>query len=539
MAILSQATFLDLVNDGSDFVTASDVLVAGAAVGLRFPDGFQFGVATAAYQVEGAWNVSATVGLRFPDGFQFGVATAAYQVEGAWNVSDKTPSMWDDWTQQNPHKIPDGSTGDVACNSYNKWPEDIRMLKDLGVDYYRFSISWPRLLPTGLPNKISQDGARYYNQLIDALLRNRIQPYVTIYHWDMPRRIYNMGGWQNPLMITWFGDFARVVFSLFGDRVKTWLTINEPVLVCDVSSQGWGPGKEDPEIGIHLCARHVLLAHARAYEIYGEFRESQKGRLSIANQYMWHEPEDPGDEHIAELVRQYMIGRYTHPIFSAEGGWPPAVERHLAKNSRDEGHAISRLPPFSKQEVERIRGSFDFLAFNHYTSQAVRAARGGEAPGARGPMFDVRELGARTRGRAEWRAAGNGWLYVYPEGLRKLLGWLKQNYGDVEIIITENGYSTAARSLQDDDRLQYYRDYLKQLLLAIKEDGANVTAYTAWSLMDNFEWVDGYTSKFGIYDVDFSDPERKRRPRKSALFYRDVIRTRSLDVPDPHVKDEL
>ncbi|XP_061724124.1 myrosinase 1-like [Cydia pomonella] len=475
---------------------------------------------------------------RFPDGFKFGVATAAYQIEGSWNVSDKSPSMWDDWTQQNPHLIPDGSTAEVACDSYNRWEEDIRMLKDLGVDYYRFSISWPRLLPTGLPNQISQDGVRYYNTLINALLQNGIQPYVTIYHWDMPRRIYNMGGWQNPLMITWFGDLARVMFSLFGDRVKTWLTINEPLLVCDVSSQGWGPGKKDTEIGLHLCTRHVLLAHARAYEIYGEFREQQKGRLSIANQFMWYEPEGPGDEEITELVLQYMNGRHAHPIFSKEGGWPPAVERHVAKSSRDAGYGLSRLPPFSEEEIEYIRGSFDFLAFNHYTSQTVRAARPGEPVGG-DAFFDVPELRARTQGRPGWPAAENGWLYVYPEGLRKILGWLKQNYGDIDIIITENGYSTSVRSLQDDDRLHYYREYLKQLLLAIEEDGVNVVAYTAWSLMDNFEWTDGYTSKFGIYDVDFSDPERRRRPKKSALFYREVIRTRSLDVPDPHIKDEL
>ncbi|XP_048484019.1 cytosolic beta-glucosidase-like [Plutella xylostella] len=208
--------------------------------------------------------------LAFPPGFKWGAATAAYQVEGAWNVSDKTPSIWDTFTHKYPERIEDGSSGDVACDSYRLWERDIEMAKELGLDYYRFSISWPRLVPNGFADQVSEDGKNYYNKLIDGLLANGIEPVVTLYHWDLPQRLQDYGGWLNPLISDWFADYARVAFSLFGDRVTTWLTINEALVVC---TYGYGmgvlaPGISENDYGKYVCIKNIVMAHGKAYRVY-------------------------------------------------------------------------------------------------------------------------------------------------------------------------------------------------------------------------------------------------------------------------------
>ncbi|XP_053618473.1 myrosinase 1-like [Plodia interpunctella] len=479
--------------------------------------------------------------LAFPPGFKFGAATSAYQVEGSWNVTDKGVSIWDTFTHRHDSSVFNQNTGDVACDSYTHYKRDVQMAEEMGLQFYRFSLSWPRLLPTGFSNRISEDGKRYYNELIDELLRNGIEPMVTIYHWDLPQTIQNLGGWTNPLIVDWFGDYARNVYSLFGDRVKTWITINEPLIACDLSYNTGllAPGIVSPGLGSYLCNKHVMLAHATAYRIYDEeFRVWQNGKVSFTNQLIWTEGDTEHDETDAEIMRQFMIGLCSHPVYSAEGGWPRIIEELVAEKSISEGYKNSKLPVFSSEEIEFIRGTFDFYSLNYYTARTVRRARAGEVVGPY-PLFGAPDLDLVLGIRPHWKESHSASFQIYPEGLRHILTWLKKNYGDLEFFILENGFaSKPGLELQDDERIQFIHDHLEQVLLSIYEDGADVRGYTAWSIMDNFEWHDGYNIAFGLYAVDFNDPQRTRTPRKSAKYYERVIKSHSL-VPVGAVKDDL
>ncbi|XP_063530796.1 myrosinase 1-like [Cydia strobilella] len=485
----------------------------------------------------------ATTARRFPAGFKLGSATAAYQVEGGWNASDKGESIWDRFVHSRPEVISDRSNGDVACDSYHRWREDIQLLVDLNMDFYRFSIAWPRVLPTGFPNRVSKEGVRYYSDLIDGLLEKGIEPLVTLYHWDLPQPLQDLGGWTNPQIVDWFTDYARVVFELFGARVNTWLTINEPQSICDGGYSGLlAPGMESAQRGAYLCTKHVLLAHAKAYRLYEkEFKPKYvKGQVSLTNHMMWYEPETDQDVELTELVKDYSIGRYSHPIFSAAGGWPPALERYIAQKSREEGEPRSRLPPFTQEEIELIRGSYDYLGLNHYTTKTVRAAAPGEDTGTF-ITGGTKEVAVKLGVRPEWPTATSTWLSIYPEGFRSLLSYIKQQYGNVKIFIMENGVSGSGEELDDQNRVDYYRDYLAQVLLAIEQDGVDVVGYTAWSLMDNFEWMDGYQSRFGLHHVDFTSPSRTRTARRSARYMAAVARTKDIDAQyhfDARMADE-
>ncbi|XP_028172587.1 myrosinase 1-like isoform X2 [Ostrinia furnacalis] len=468
--------------------------------------------------------------LEFPPGFKFGAATASYQIEGAWNASDKTANIWDEFTHKHRDRVKDGSNGDVACDSYHQWERDVEMAAELGLDFYRFSLSWTRLLPTGFGHAVSEDGKTYYNKLIDALLAKGIEPVVTLYHWDMPQRFQDLGGWANPLVVDWFAAYARVAFDLYADRVKTWITINEPVIVCDASYSGFlAPAVRDDEVGVYLCNKNILLAHAKAWRIYDvEFRPKYKGQISWSNHLVWFEPASKAEKEMTALAMEHCAGRYSHPIFSKQGGWPPALEKFIAEKSIKEGFRRSRLPAFTNEEIELIRGTYDFYGLNHYTSKVVRLPRPGETPTG-WPLYGSPELGVILEARPQWKPTSCSWLKQNPKGFRNLLVWLKEQYGDQKFLVTENGFPTTGSNLDDTERVQFYKDYLTQMLLAMKKDNVNVVGYTAWSLMDNFEWVDGYSNKFGLYEVNFTDPERPRVPRRSATFYADVIKNRALD----------
>ncbi|XP_013137877.1 PREDICTED: myrosinase 1-like [Papilio polytes] len=479
---------------------------------------------------------------RFPAGFKFGAATSSYQIEGAWNVSGKSESIWDRLTHSKPSIITDGATGDVACNSYYNWEDDINIAAELGLHFYRFSLSWPRLLPTSFIDKISADAINYYNELIDGLIKKGIEPVVTLYHWDLPQRIQDLGGWANPYITDWFADYARVAYKLFGDRVKTWITVNEPLVACDIAYNTgfFAPGIKDPEFGNYLCGKNMLLAHAKAWRVYDEeFRSKYHGKVALTNQIFWHMSENKEDEELTERIRQYMTGMYSHPIYSKDGGWPPELEKIIAENSKKQGFVRSRLPPFSKEEIDLIKGTYDYYGMNYYTSRMVRKAKDGESFGSWPLQDGAVELGAVMTVKPDWRKAASMWLWSYAPGLRHKLVWLKKTYGDVEILILENGVSSFSGQLDDDFRVKYYKDHLEQLWLAITEDKVNVTAYAAWTMIDNFEWCDGYNVKFGLYDVDMNDPKRTRTPRASAKYYSKVIRSHSLDVDKYNPKAEL
>lgn len=232
------------------------------------------------------------------------------------SITDKGLSIWDDVTHNDPKAVIDHSTGDVACDSYRLWKRDIEMLLELGVDFYRFSISWPRLLPTGFSDKISQDGLNYYNNLIDELIKHNITPIATIYHWDLPLRLQDLGGWPNPLIVDYFEDYARVCFESFGDRVKTWITINEPPNICFQGyGQSWAdgglaPGIDDHGVADYLCGHSIIKAHARAYHLYNNtYKPTQKGRVGISLTAPWviAETDSPKDKYAADTMMQFQV----------------------------------------------------------------------------------------------------------------------------------------------------------------------------------------------------------------------------------------
>lgn len=462
--------------------------------------------------------------LRFPPNFLLGAATAAYQIEGAWNVSDKGESSWDRFSHT-PGHVYNNDTGDVAADSYHKYKEDIALLKNLGFKAYRFSVSWTRILPTGFPNKISEDGVQYYHNVINEMLAQNITPLMTIYHWDHPQVFEDAGGWTNSEMVDWFGDFARVVFREYGDKVKLFIPINEPISICiDGYSRGaHAPGKTLHGFGEYLCIHHIIKAHARAYRIYeSEFKEKQKGQVGFMVNLAAYMPKSDADANFTELAYQFNVGWTMHPVYSKEGDYPQVMKEMIAKKSMEQGFMRSRLPSFDEDWIKYIRGASDFLAVNHYTSQLVTNGTMGLIPS------QENDVGVLALADPFWKKSASKWLRVVPEGMRVMLNYLAKNYGNPTMYITENGVSDLG-TLDDDDRIYYFREYLKQMLLAIYVDGVNVKGYTLWSLMDNFEWDKGYRERFGIVSVDFSDPNRTRILKKSASWWQNVIAEGKLD----------
>ncbi|CAG9784196.1 unnamed protein product [Diatraea saccharalis] len=401
--------------------------------------------------------------------------------------------MWDHQVHLNPSPIVDGSTGDDAAKSYYLYERDVEMLRDMGVDFYRFSLSWPRILPTGFSNQINPAGVDYYNKLIDELLKHNIEPVVTIYHWDLPQRFQELGGWANPSSVDWFGDFSRVAYSFFGDRVKHWVTINEPTQICYF---GYGhlmlaPYLNFKGVGDYMCSKNVLLAHARAYHIYDdEFRKSQGGAAFISLSASWFEPLSEEHKDAAAEARFFDLDHYAYPIFSKTGGWHPIFKEKIDKKSVDQGFLRSRLPEFSDEEIKYIQGTSDYFGLNHYTTSYIY--RNSSVDG----VFEVPsrddDIGVLTYQPITWLSGTpNSYVKMVPWGFYNLLTYIKEQYDNPPVYITENGCSTGT-GWNDEFRVTYYRSYLSALLDAL-EDGCDVRAYTAWSLMDNFEWTSGYT----------------------------------------------
>ncbi|GBP54370.1 Myrosinase 1 [Eumeta japonica] len=478
--------------------------------------------------------------VQFPETFMFGVSTSAYQVEGGWDTDDKSPSIWDVSVHKDPCWIANCSSGDVADDSYHLYERDVAMLAELGVDFYRFSISWPRVLPEG-PGRIgarSAAGFAYYRRLIAQLKQRGIQPFVTLYHWDLPQYLQDLGGWTNPLIVDWFTDYARVVFEELGDDVKFWITINEPWTFCWF---GYGlstlaPRVNSSAVGTYLCAKHVVLAHAKVYRMYNEeFKQKQNGVVGMSNCLFWYEPatDSKNDSEAVNDILEFEGGLYINPIYSKSGDFPQVVKERVAKKSAEQGYSKSRLPELTPDEIVYVRGAYDFLGVNHYsTFVAYRNASANYSTNilygtAKGPSY-LDDITTALTLNPEWPKASVAPTTTYnPTGFYKLLAYLKKKYDNPPIIVTENGWPTAP-GLNDEDRVKYLRGYLEALHRAV-EDGSDVRGYTAWSLMDNFEWTNAYNQRFGLYEVDFESARRERTPRKSAFVYREVVRARAVD----------
>ncbi|KAL2481845.1 Beta-glucosidase 17 [Abeliophyllum distichum] len=489
-----------------------------------------------------ARNASRKVTRRdFSEDFVFGTATSAYQHEGAAAAGGRGLSIWDTFTLKTPGKVKDNSNANVSVDTYHRYEEDVKLMKKIGLDAYKFSISWSRVLPGGrLSAGVNKEGIKYYNNLIDTLLAHGIEPYVTLFHWDLPQALEDeYGGFLCPQIIKDFCEFVSLCFWEFGDRVKNWITLNDPWTFCFggyvMGSFAPGRGSSSAEhvkgsIACHrgtkshacngnpgtepyLVAHNLLLAHAAAVDLYKQtFQQHQEGKIGITLFSKWFEPlhDNELDEEAATRAFDFMLGWFLEPLSS--GDYPRSMRKLVG----------SRLPSFSKEESKLLKGSFDFLGLNYYTATYVKSAS--NSP-------DV-EVSYTTDPRVTYTSeevpigpkAASDWLYIYPQGIYKLLVYVKEVYKVPFIYITENGVDeindtnhTISEARVDDIRIKYHQDHLLCIRNAIKA-GVNVKGYFIWSLFDSFEWNEGYTVRFGIFHVNFKDGHLARFPKFSALW---------------------
>ena len=408
----------------------------------------------------------------FPEGFMWGTATASYQVEGGWNEGGKGVSIWDEFTHREPSPVDDASTGDVACDSYHKYKEDVALMKEMGLNSYRFSISWSRILPDGIGAK-NQEGIDYYNAVIDELLAAGIEPAVTLYHWDLPQALENQGGWLNATIADWFEEYSRVCFEEFGDRVKFWITLNEPWVT---ATMGYGVGTMAPGVmGIgtltYIVAHNEIRAHARAVQAYKTDYANQNGKIGITLSIGWKEPEhplDPTHQEASETAMMFDIGWYSEPIFN-HGMYPEIMRQKIDIKSSAQGFPESRLPSFSDTESSMIAGSSDFIGINMYTSSLVYPK---EEPIDDPAYFYDDDV--ESYQDPDWYASGSDWLKVTPWGLRSVMNWVKDHYGNIPVYITENGFSDKLGNTDDLQRIYVYKHYINQLLKSVLVDEVNV-----------------------------------------------------------------
>ncbi len=441
----------------------------------------------------------------FPKGFLWGTATAAYQIEGAALEDGKGESIWDRFCRV-PGAIKDGETGDVACDHYHRWRDDVENMKSLGLNAYRFSVSWPRVFPTG-SGKVNAKGLAFYETLVDALLKEKIEPAVTLYHWDLPQALQDKGGWANHDTAFRFADYAEKLFLKLGDRVKTWITLNEP----QVSAfAGYGDGVHAPgirDLKQAVQASHVLmLAHALAVQAY---REESPARhrigitLDLHPVYPWSD--GTADSEAARVADGRVNRWFLDPVF--RGAYPRDVMALF--------EAAKVAPRIREKDLEIIASHpVDFLGVNYYFPNRVLASDSD-------PVLHFDYAVHKERKKTDM-----GWE-IHPEGLFDLLLRLRQDYGDPVMMITENGAafpdSVSERGqVQDDDRIEYIRGHLEQCLHAIGQ-GVKLEGYFLWTLLDNFEWAYGFSKKFGISKVDRTT--HARTWKKSASWYQKVVTT--------------
>ncbi|KAL6966359.1 beta-glucosidase [Sarracenia purpurea var. burkii] len=497
----------------------------------------------------------------FPPGFIFGTSSASYQYEGG--VMDRGKNIWDVFTTVQKHKIKDKSDGTVADMSYYMYEEDVKCMKAMGVDAYRFSISWSRIFPDGKRcNGINDKGVKYYNDLINMLLQNGVKPFVTLFHFDVPQALeHSYKGFLSHEIVQDFCDFADFCFDKFGDRVKHWITLNEPwsFSYCGYALGIQAPGRctpgqskclingsiplmphrtfisdeihkiiEEGDSGTepYIVTHNQLLAHAATVKRYKDkYQSVQRGTIGITLVSIWAIPysESKDDREATQRQLDFMFGWFMDPLTS--GQYPDSMKRLV-------GH---RLPRFTPEESKMLIGSFDFLGLNYYTTYYVKndpIVNGGKPsyvtdPHAKTTPYDKNGVPIGPQ-------AGSEWLYVYPKGIWDLLLYTKNKYNNPLIYITENGVDeandptkTIEEACEDPNRIYYHAHHLDYVKKAIK-DGVKVKGYFAWSLLDNFEWSEGYTVRFGFHYLAYFPRDKAmkllpRYPKKSAKWFTNFL----------------
>jgi len=442
----------------------------------------------------------------FPNDFIWGTATASYQIEGAWDEDGKGESIWDRFSHT-PGNVQDGDTGDVACDHYHRWRDDISLMKELNLNAYRLSVAWPRILPSG-QGKINQVGIDFYSQLVDALLEAGIEPYVTLYHWDLPQALQDLGGWPERMIVDAFIEFADIISRALGDRVKKWITLNEPWVSAFVGYRDGrhAPGHTNLDEAL-AAAHHLQLSHGEAVPVIrANCPDASVGiTLNLT-------PQEPASPSIADRKEATWVDGYINRWFLdtlVGRGYPQDLVSGYS-------YAMEFVLP---GDLETIAVPIDFLGVNYYTRSIARSNAIDENDNLPRTVFRGDEIT-----EMDWE--------VYPKGLYNMLGRLHFEYGFPAIYITENGAAfpdevSPEGQVEDPARLSYIKRHLGMVNEAI-QIGVPVKGYFVWFLFDNFEWGFGYSKRFGVVYVDFRN--QQRIPKSSAKWYRQVIQQNDLNV---------
>lgn len=442
----------------------------------------------------------------FPAGFKWGTATASYQIEGAYNEDGKGVTIWDTFCAT-PGKIQDGETGEVACDHYHRWQDDIKLMQALNLNAYRFSISWARILPEG-KGAINPKGLEFYDNLVNGLLEAGIEPFITLYHWDLPQALEDAGGWANRDTAYAFAEYVGIVADKLGDRVKNWITLNEPWVAAVVGYMDGrhAPGVRDANKAIH-AAHHLLLAHGLAVPILrAKSRPDAEVGISLSTSLATPLTDSQADRDAAERMKAFTNDWFLSPLY--KGSYPALL------TSKFETIGLQTQP----DDFKIISAPLDFLGVNFYIRQLVKDgtrnfvnAETQKNPGAQYTQMD-------------WE--------VYPEGIREVLLQIQNDYHPPKVYITENGASfhddldEATGRVHDIDRVNYYKGYIAESLKSI-EQGVPLQGYFAWSMMDNFEWAFGFSKRFGMIYVDY--PTQRRFLKDSGLWYAEAIKNGGYD----------
>ncbi len=464
-----------------------------------------------------------------PPGFVWGAATAAFQIEGAAAEDGRTPSIWDTFCRV-PGAVVGGDTGDVACDHYHRWPDDLALMSELGLDAYRFSTAWPRIVPEA--GRIEQRGLDFYSRLVDGLLARGITPWVTLYHWDLPQWLEDGGGWASRDVVGHFGDLVVAVRDALGDRVRHWGTLNEPWCSAFLGYAGGqhAPGRQEPQAAVS-AAHHLLLAHGTAVQA---LRDAPDATIGITLNTIVADPahaHHPADAVAARLQEALGMGVFLGPTL--RGAYPDDVLAALA--------SVGTAPPVHDGDLAVIATPIDYLGVNYYSGGAVCAEDpdpatilAHDAPADRAtsdPFVGLGDVQGLSRGLPR---TAMGWE-VQPDGLRRLLVGLQEEWtgpAGIPLYVTENGAAyadvvAADGRVPDAERAAYLRSHTAAVADAVAE-GADVRGYFVWSLLDNFEWAWGYDKRFGIVRVDFDTLQRT--VKDSGWAYRDLIAADRLQV---------
>jgi len=462
-------------------------------------------------------------GIELPRGFELGVATASYQIEGAVNEGGRGPSIWDTFSHT-PGRVAGGDTGDVACDHYHRYGEDVSLMGDLGVDSYRLSVAWPRIQPLGR-GAANPQGLAFYDRLVDSLLEQGIAPAVTLYHWDLPQALEDVGGWRSRDTAQRFAEYAALVHDHLGDRVQRWITLNEPW--CS-SFLGYATGRHAPGAqegeGALAAAHHLLLGHGLAMAaLRADAREGQQLGITLNLQPV--SPATPSPEDVAASGRALLRANllFTDPVL--EGRYPELARQTYA--------GLTDFGFLHDGDLATIAAPLDFLGVNYYFPSRIKAAPYVQADPALRTADDLGTEEVVTPGE---ELTAMGWP-VEPAGLTRLLAWLRDTYPALPpVYITENGRACddvvdAAGQVDDADRVRYLDGHLRAVVDAV-DAGVDVRGYYCWSLMDNFEWAEGYGKRFGLVHVDYAT--QKRTPKASFNWFRSLI----ADQHGRQVKDD-